>query len=673
MRYQLVALVLACATAVAVAVGALFLWGALSGDGGDRETRAAEAELALLQAALDARAEGLRRGAEALIADQDVVAFAGTGGAVPSVLDGGRISRGGADYVLISGPGPRRIFEGGIADSLLVGATNASPAQLLLLQGAPDGAIFQFPGGPILAAGARTGPGTNAAAVVLGVRLDDAELQALAAPGRRVTLTWLASDAPTPRISLSAAPDRRVLIEGAVSLGHGEGILLATIDAPAQVVPSGVEGRAQTPFIAVVGGGALAVLSLLLLTRALGHGVGELRSALSVAGPSIEGLQPLEAIAGRDEVGRAAAEAVEAFGRTRALMDDAIDEARTATARQLLGEHVIRSMHEGVLVERSDTTCIVCNPAATLLLDVQAGDILGVRGGMAQVLGDDLYPRLLERAAADGAQRVELVAWAGRDLTFDAYLVPELRGEGHSLLVIIRDVSAVLEVEQLKRDVVSVVSHELRTPLTVIGSSLGMVNEAPPEMQRQLISTAERNVLRMRELVDDMLDLARLESGQAAPNLEPQSLVDICHEVASLLGPQAQAKGIRVLEATDSDVPAYLRCDRRQVSRAITNLVTNAIKFSPEQSDVWIVVRAEPEWVHIDVVDSGPGVPLEEHERVFTRFYRATNTRERVSGTGLGLPIVRQIAELHGGRAGLMQTEQGAYFRFSLPRSLGEA
>ncbi|MDP2328755.1 MAG: HAMP domain-containing sensor histidine kinase [Dehalococcoidia bacterium] len=672
MRYQLVALALACVTAVAVAVGALFLWATLSGDGGDRETRAAEAELALLQAALDARAEGLRRGAEALIADQDVVAFAGTGGAVPGVLDGGRISRGGADYVLISGPGPRSVFEGGIADSLLVGATNASPAQLLLLQGAPDGAIFQFPGGPILAAGARTGPGTNAAAVVLGVRLDDTELQALAAPGRRVTLTWLEPDA-TPRTWLSAAPDRRVRIEGVVPLGHGEGILLATIDAPAQVVPGGVAGRAQTPFIAVVAGGALAVLSLLLLTRALGHGIGELRSALAVAGPSIEGLQPLEAIAGRDEVGRAAAEAVEAFGRTRALMDDAIDEARTATARQLLGEHVIRSMHEGVLVERSDTTCIVCNPAATLLLDVRAGDILGVRGGMAQVLGDDLYPRLLERAAADGGQRVELVAWAGRDLTFDAYLVPELRGEGHSLLVIIRDVSAVLEVEQLKRDVVSVVSHELRTPLTVIGSSLGMVNEAPPEMQRQLISTAERNVLRMRELVDDMLDLARLESGQAAPNLEPQSLVDICHEVASLLGPQAQAKGIRVLEATDGDLPAYLRCDRRQVSRAITNLVTNAIKFSPEQSDVWIVVRGEPEWVHIDVVDSGPGVPLEEHERVFTRFYRATNTRERVTGTGLGLPIVRQIAELHGGRAGLMQTEQGAYFRFSLPRSLGEA
>jgi signal transduction histidine kinase len=658
-RYQLVALALACVTTVAMAVGALFLWDALVGDGRDRETRAAEAELDLLQAALDARLAGLRRGAEALIADQDIIAFAGTGGAVPAVLDGGRISRGGADYVLIAGPGPRRIFEGGIADSLLTGATNPSPEQLLLLQGAPDGAIFRFPGGPILAAGARTGPGTNSAAAVLGVRLDAAALEGLAAPGRTVTLTWLEPGDVIPRTSLVAAPDRRVLIEGVVPLSQAGGTLLVTIDAPAQVVPGGVAGRAQTPFIAVVGGGALAVLSLLLLTRALGHGVGELRSALAVAGPSIEGVQPLEAIAGRDEVGRAAAEAVEAFGRTRALMDDAIDEARTATARQLLGEHVIRSMHEGVLVERSDTTCIVCNPAATFLLDVQAGDILGVRGGMAQVLGDDLYPRLLERAAAEGGQRVELVAWAGRDLTFDAYLVPELRGEGHSLLVIIR--------------VVSVVSHELRTPLTVIGSSLGMVNEAPPEMQRQLISTAERNVLRMRELVDDMLDLARLESGQAAPNLEPQSLVEMCHEVASLLGPQADAKSVRVLEATDGDVPAYLRCDRRQVSRAITNLVTNAIKFSPEQSDIWIVVRGEPDWVHIDVVDSGPGVPLEEHERVFTRFYRATNTRERVSGTGLGLPIVRQIAELHGGRAGLLQTQQGAYFRFSLPRSLEEA
>lgn len=674
MRYQAIALIAGLLAAAVVAGGAVTLWSALDGDARERRTATAEAELALFDTALQARIRGLQRAAQALLADQSVLAFAGAGGTVPKVVDGGRIARGGADYVLVAGPGPVRMFEGGISDTILTGSESPTAAQLLLLQGAPDGAIFAFPGGPLLAAGARTGPGTNSAALVLGVRLDAEELQALAGAGRQVTLTWLADNAPAPRTSITNAPDGRVRITGTVALAHGAGPLAITIDARASIVDTtAIRERAQNPFIAVTAGAGAGILALIVVVTAFAHGVRELRSAVAVAAPTADGMEPLIHLAGRDEVGQAAAEAVTTFERMRDQIGEAVEEARAATARQLLGEHVIRSMHEGVLVERFDTTCIVCNPAAAYLLDVQAGAILGLRGGMQQVLGDDLYRRLRERAATETGRRVELVTWAGRDLTFDAYLVPEVRGEGDSLLVIVRDVTAVLEVEQLKRDVVSVVSHDLRTPLTVIGSSLGMLAEAPPEMQGQLVDTAQRNVQRMRELVDDMLDLARLESGQAEPVLEPQDIVALCHEVASLQAPQAATRGIRILEGTDGPVPEHLRCDRRQVSRAVMNLLSNAIKFSPDQADVWIVIRADGEWIHIDVIDSGPGVPLEEQERVFTRFYRATNTRERVPGTGLGLPIVRQIAELHGGRAMMLPTDQGSYFRFSLPATLADA
>ncbi len=668
MRYQAVALVLALAVVGIVAAGAWTLRGAIDGDHEDHEARVAQAEIDLLMAALDARLQGLRRASEALLGNQAVIAFAGVGGQIPGLLDNGRITRGGADYLVVSGPGPRLVYEGGVSDSPLTGTDAPSAAQLLLLQGAPNGAIFDFPDGPMLAAGARTGPGTNAAALALGVRLDAAELETLAAPGRRVTFAWIEPGTRAPQTTLAPIPGgQAVRVTGVIPLGAGTDVIVATIDAPASILPSGAADEARVPLIVILAGAGLGVLALLIVTRGFASNVGDLRRALVAAEPSIEGLQPLEAIAGRDEVGRAAQAAVEAFERTRGQMDDAIDEARAATARQLLGEHVIRSMHEGVLVERSDTTGIVCNPAATLLLGVQAGALLGVRGGLSEVLGDELYQRLRERATMEGGQRVELVTWGARDLTFDAYLVPEVRGEDHSLLVIIRDVSAVLEVEQLKRDVVSVVSHELRTPLTVIGSSLEMLQEAPPAMQPQLVDTAQRNTMRMRELVDDMLDLARLESGQAAPSMEPHDPVALCHEVAELLQPQAAARGIRVLEAADADVPAVIACDRRQVTRAVTNLVSNAIKFSPDQTDVWIVLRGEPGWLHIDVADQGPGVPPDEHERVFTRFYRAMNTREHVSGTGLGLPIVRQIAELHGGSAFILPTDQGAYVRLSLP------
>ena len=141
----------------------------------------------------------------------------------------------------------------------------------------------------------------------------------------------------------------------------------------------------------------------------------------------------------------------------------------------------------------------------------------------------------------------------------------------------------------------------------------------------------------------------------------------LCSEVAGFLEPQARERQVTLRQATDGEVPTTVEVDRKQIQRAVTNLVTNAIKFSPPGTDVWVVLRDGGDSLFIDVVDSGPGVPMEERERIFTRFYRASNTREHISGTGLGLPIVRQIAELHGGTAEILPSEHGAYFRISLP------
>ena len=247
-------------------------------------------------------------------------------------------------------------------------------------------------------------------------------------------------------------------------------------------------------------------------------------------------------------------------------------------------------MHEAVFVERSDGTCIVYNPAATTLLGVQPAEVLGVRNGIRHVLGDDLYRRLQDRAQnPEPSQRLDVVSIQGTDLAFDAYRVPEYHSEGHSLLVIIRDVSAVLEVEQLKLDIVSVVSHELRTPLTVIALSTGMLNE-PGADQSQLFAAIDRNVLRMRELVDDMLDLARLESGQADPQFEPHSPVDLVRDVIQLLAPQAHETSITVREHMEGPIPATIEVDIRQMQRAITNLLSNSIKFSPAGTDVWVIL-----------------------------------------------------------------------------------
>ena len=480
-------------------------------------------------------------------------------------------------------------------------------------------------------------------------------------PSRQLTLAWAGSDAPPPGVQiLPGTSPGRVSIVAPLDLARAQRTLVAVIDAPASALPAPAGDGLSRWVMILTAIGLAGAIGFLLIVRTMATSVADVRRGLVAAQERDGSPAVLDSLAGRDEVGRMAQQAANTLRSLRERTVQAIDEARVATARQLLGEHVIRSMHEGVLVERSDTTCIVCNPAASSLLEVQPGDIVGLRGTLNDVLGAELYHRMRERAANPNAsQRLDVVQLAGRDLAFDAYQVPEYRGEGHSLLIIIRDVSAVLEVEQLKRDVVSVVSHELRTPLTVVALSIGMMQE-PGADQTQLIDAAERNVQRMRELVDDMLDLARLESGQTELNIERYNPIQLCRDVCDFLRPQADEKQVVVRDAVDGDIPQVIEVDGRQIQRAVTNLVTNAIKFSPAGSTVWLVLRDGGDRLFIDVADAGPGVPAEE-------YYRASNTRDKISGTGLSLPIVRQIAEMHGGTAELLPTEQGAYFRITLP------
>ncbi|MCK9485880.1 MAG: HAMP domain-containing histidine kinase [Dehalococcoidia bacterium] len=669
MRYQVTTVVIGIVTFVALGAAALFIGLSLSSGDDGRRQRAAEAEFEAFQAALLARADGLRGHAVGLLQQEEVVRFAVTGGSPPSLLTFGRASRGGADYLLVSGPGRALVFENGLMDSIVHGVNDTSPQALALLDGATAGGIFDFAEGPVLAAGAATSPGTERAAVALGLRLDTEALEALAGGGeRRVTLTW-ASDGSEPdgvRVQGGATPGR-VAIVGPVALAEANRALVAAVEVPASVLPEAADQGLSRWLIVMLAFGGAGIVAFGVVVRVMAGGIDDVRSGLLAAQETEGNPAVLDSLAGSDEVGRTAAQAAATLRTVRERTVAAIDEARVATARQLLGEHVIRSMHEGVLVERSDTTCIVLNPAATDLLQVEPATVLGVRNGIREVLGGALYQRLRERAHdRDLAQRLEVFSLGGRDLAFDAYEVPEYRSDGHSLLIIIRDVSAVLEVEQLKRDVVSVVSHELRTPLTVVALSIGMLDE-PGADQAQLVAAAERNVQRMRELVDDMLDLARLESGQATLDHEAHNPVTLVQEVLQFLRPQAEAKQVTVRDAVDGDLPDVVEVDRKQVQRAVTNLVSNAVKFSPSGSDVWVVLRPGGDWLYIDVADSGPGIPHEEQARIFTRFYRASNTREQATGTGLGLPIVRQIAELHGGRADLLPTEQGSYFRITLP------
>jgi PAS domain S-box-containing protein len=215
-----------------------------------------------------------------------------------------------------------------------------------------------------------------------------------------------------------------------------------------------------------------------------------------------------------------------------------------------------------------------------------------------------------------------------------------------------RDVNARRGHEKLKDDLVSVVSHELRTPLTAIRGSLGLLDggvlQAYPERAARMVKLALANSQRLGRLIDDMLDLEKLGSGKLEIQRDPCALAAILNETADTVRPLLEPRGVMlVVEAPELTVDV----DAGRIRQVLTNLVSNAIKFSPQGGTIWLAAAAEDGALRLRVRDLGRGIPEGKLEAIFERFHQldSSDSREK-NGTGLGLSICRHLAALHGGR-----------------------
>ncbi len=232
------------------------------------------------------------------------------------------------------------------------------------------------------------------------------------------------------------------------------------------------------------------------------------------------------------------------------------------------------------------------------------------------------------------------------------------------------------EVDRAKTDFLSTVSHELRTPLTSIAGYLEMVREGdggdvPPAMDAMLV-IVERNAARLRSLIEDLLTLSRIESGAYRVTYEEVALAEIAAVVVQSLRPAAEKGKVTVaLEVTQPD--ALVMADPGQLERAVTNLVSNAVKFTPAGGWVRVATRVVEGSVVLEVADTGIGIPAEEQAQLFSRFFRASNAHEMaIPGTGLGLTIVRSIVEHHAGELRLASRPgEGTTVTVDLPLRAG--
>jgi len=261
---------------------------------------------------------------------------------------------------------------------------------------------------------------------------------------------------------------------------------------------------------------------------------------------------------------------------------------------------------------------------------------------------DRYRERMLALAAAPGAASIAEFEIAGTGRVFRGYTFPVERGRR---IWTLREVTADRELDRMRDAFVATVSHELRTPLTSISGFLEMMEDeehALGDAGRQYLDVIRRATERLYALVEDLLLIAQIEAHRIELDLEPVDLAEVAERACLAAQPAATEKQI-ALDVVADHPPAVL-ADERRLNQVVDNLVSNAVKFTPEGGRVTIAVGADPAGARLSVTDTGIGVPADEQKQVFSRFFRATTATQRaIPVTGLGLASCHALIEQHGG------------------------
>ena len=351
--------------------------------------------------------------------------------------------------------------------------------------------------------------------------------------------------------------------------------------------------------------------------------------------------------------------------------------ARTAQLRRLAGQsqQILDSVAEGIYGVDAEGRLTFVNRAAARMLGYPAEELLGRSDRTfrpAQPAGA-VSPVGLTLSSGEPQQSADEVYLRrdGSEIPVDVTTGPIADGRGVvGAVVAFRDVTQRREVDRIKNEFVSVVSHELRTPLTSVRGSLGLlgagaVGELPPGAAR-MIAIAVDNSERLIRLINDILDIDRLESGQMPMEFTAHDVADVVAGTVESLRPMAQTARVRL--AADR-VGGRVHADADRLGQVLTNLISNAIKFSPPGGRVTVTATPAGRQVAFAVADHGRGIPPDQLESIFGRFQQVDSSDSRQKGgTGLGLAISRGIVDRHGGRIWAENRPGGgACLRFTIP------
>ncbi len=431
----------------------------------------------------------------------------------------------------------------------------------------------------------------------------------------------------------------RLLMYGAGPGGPGAVRVAADLSQVDEIIRRAQGAVAGAALLALMVGTVLALIAARSVARPLTDIAAAARSIAAGAAPRFprSGIPDVDAL-------------VQSLRQMHRQLADRFDELRREQAESAA---LVESMIEGVIAADGRGHIVTANPAARRLLGYEPDESLPDLA--------ELFRVKAAREVVDAVLRGEPVQ--DRQLEMDARVVlmnARPLPNGGAVLVL-HDLTEVRRLEAVRRDFVANVSHELKTPLTSISgyAETLLSDSAEPETTERFLRTILSNARRMQRLVDDLLDLSRIEAGRWHPTLSEVDIGAVARESWAALAARAESHRIQLTLDIAPDA-ATVSADLDAVRQVLTNLMDNSLRYTPEGGRVTCITRRQDGAVAMSIRDNGAGITREHLPRIFERFYRADQSRSREEGgTGLGLSIVKHLVEAHGGRV-TAESERGS-------------
>ena len=341
---------------------------------------------------------------------------------------------------------------------------------------------------------------------------------------------------------------------------------------------------------------------------------------------------------------------------------------------------ILFCIDDGLIVLDKNLRITSLNPAANQMLGIgykenrtiYISDVLDnekIHKFLSETINNGIEPKISEE------ERIISVK-AGDKTHHYLFSVSSISGKEKDLtgiVLLLRDVTRLKEVDRLKSEFVMAASHELRTPLTSIGMSVDLLLEhVSPNLKEEdleLLKAAQEEVRRLKSLISDLLDLSKIEAGRIEmdfASISVQSIVE--RNIKTIFKGQLANKSVKLTTRLEKDLPS-VRADANKITWVITNLVSNALRYVKQDGDIEIAGYKVGNYVHLAVIDDGPGIPSEYQTKIFHKFVKIN--KDETEGTGLGLSICKEIIRAHGGTIWVeSQVGKGSKFTFTLPLSL---